>query len=226
MSIHKLLTLIVFIIFSFSAMAEESPALNIAKGEGYETIDPQQPTDDPSKVEVIEFFWYGCPHCLRFEPTLKKWAKSKPDYVNYIPQPAAFNATWAKHARAYFTADALGIVDKMHEDFFKAVQIDKIRLDKKDVLEDFFVKHGVSKEDFNSTFDSFLVDTKTRQAASTAARYGVTGVPAVIVNGKYRISGSTAKSYENMIKVMDFLIKKEHDAMPTAAVPTPAISAQ
>ena len=113
------------LVFSLSTLALEIPGINIEKGEGYETIDPSQPTDDPTKVEVIEFFWYGCPHCYRFEPTLKKWLKTRPDYVTYIPQPAAFNATWAKHARAYFTAEALGVVDKMHEDFFSAIQVDK-----------------------------------------------------------------------------------------------------
>ncbi len=213
MSIQKLLAFVFLCVFTISIQALESQALNIEQGEGYETIDPPQPTDDPSKVEVIEFFWYGCPHCYRFEPVLQKWAKSRPDYVNYIPQPTAFNATWAKHARAYYTAEALGVVDKMHEDFFNAIQIEKKRLDKEDALADFFVAHGISKKDFTDTYNSFLVEAKTRQAEAIPGRYGVNGVPALVVNGKYRISGTTAKNYENMIKVMDFLIAKEKAAL-------------
>ena len=85
------------------------------------------------------------------------------------------------------------------------------------MLADFFVAHGVSKKDFSDTFNSFLVDAKTRQSESIAARYGVTGVPAIVVNGKYRITGTTAKNYDNMIKIMDYLIKKEHDAMTKVA---------
>ena len=213
MSIQKLLAFVFLFVFTISIQALESQALNIEQGEGYETIDPPQPTDDPSKVEVIEFFWYGCPHCYRFEPVLQKWVKSRPDYVNYIPQPTAFNATWAKHARAYYTAEALGVVDKMHEDFFNAIQIEKKRLDKEDALADFFVAHGISKKDFTDTYNSFLVEAKTRQAEAIPGRYGVNGVPALVVNGKYRISGTTAKNYENMIKVMEFLIAKEKAAI-------------
>jgi len=217
MSIQKLMVFVTLCFFSIGIHALDSQSINIKKGEGYETIDPPQPTDDSTKVEVIEFFWYGCPHCFRFEPILQKWLKNKPDYVNYIPQPAAFNSTWAKHARAFYTAEALGVLDKVHEDFFNAIQIDKKRLDKEDVLADFFVKHGISKKDFTDTYNSFLVDAKTRQAESIAGRYGVTGVPAVVINGKYRVSGSTAKNYENMIKVMDFLIAKEHAAISQSA---------
>lgn len=204
---------------AFNALAADSQAINIENGEGYEIIDPPQPTDDSSKVEVIEFFWYGCPHCYRFEPVLQKWLETKPDYVNYIPQPAAFSSIWAKHARAFYTAEALGVLDKMHKDFFDAIQVDKKRLDKEDVLAEFFVEHGIDKKDFNDTYNSFLVDAKTKQTEAIPGRYGVTGVPAVVVNGKYRISGSTAKNYENMIKVMDYLITKEYAAI-NAAKPT------
>ncbi|HFD11764.1 MAG TPA: thiol:disulfide interchange protein DsbA/DsbL [Crenotrichaceae bacterium] len=218
MTIQKRLVFIFLCVISLSIHALESQEINIEKGEGYETIDPPQPTDDPGKVEVIEFFWYGCPHCYRFEPILQKWLKTRPDYVNYIPQPTAFNATWAKHARAYYTAEALGVIDKMHEDFFTAIQIDKKRLDKEDVLADFFAAHGVKKEDFTNTYSSFLVEAKTRQAEAAPGRYGVTGVPAVVINGKYRVSGTTAKNYDNMIKVMDYLIAKEHAALTKTTV--------
>lgn len=89
---------------------------------GYEEITPAQPTANPAKVEVIEFFWYGCPHCYSFEPSLSKWLKTKPDNVDFIRIPAVFSEEWGNHAKAYFTAEALGVVDAVHSDLFDGVQ--------------------------------------------------------------------------------------------------------
>jgi thiol:disulfide interchange protein DsbA len=172
-------------------------------------INPPQPTADPGKVEVIEFFWYGCPHCYHFEPDINAWLKTKPDNVTFIRQPAIFNAHWAAHAKAYFTAEALGAVEKMHADFYNAIQNQKRALETEDDLAKFFAEHGVSETDFRKAYKSFAVDTKMRQAESMAARYGVTGTPSLAVNGKYRIGGSTAKTFSNMIAVTNTLIKQE-----------------
>jgi hypothetical protein len=97
-------------------------ALLRAESVGYETLSPAQPTHNPDKIEVIEFFWYGCPHCYDFEPVLENWVKSLPKNVEFIRQPAVFSDLWGKHAKAYFTAEALGVVDKIHADFFDAIQ--------------------------------------------------------------------------------------------------------
>ena len=180
-----------------------------AESLGYENVIPAQPTQDPDKIEVIEFFWYGCPHCYHFEPQLTKWRENLPENVQFIRQPAIFNSLWEKHAKAYFTAEALGIVDKVHADFFDAIQNKKQKLASEDELMKFFAAHGVSEEDFRNAYHSFLVDTKLRQAKAMAPRYGVTGVPAIIVNGKYKTNGPLAKSQENMINVMNQLIEKE-----------------
>ncbi len=176
---------------------------------GYETITPPQPTQNPDKVEVIEFFWYGCPHCYSFEPTLSKWLQNKPENVEFIRQPAVFSKLWGDHAKAYFTAEALGVVDKVHADFFDAVQNKKQSLRSEDELAKFFVEHGVDETEFRNAYNSFLVDTKLRQAQAMPARYGVTGVPAIIVNGKYKTNGPLAKSQDNMIKIMNELIDQE-----------------
>ncbi len=178
--------------------------------KGYELLTPPLPTQDTSKVEVIEFFWYGCPHCYRLEPLLKKWLKNKPEYVQFIRQPAVFSKLWGKHAKAYFTAEALGVADKLHDDFFDVIQNKKSSLTSKEQLAKFFVAHGVDEAAFHEAYNSFLVDTKMRQAKTMASRYGVTGVPTIIINGKYKTSGPLAKSHENMIKVMDQLIEQEY----------------
>ncbi|MGR8997866.1 MAG: thiol:disulfide interchange protein DsbA/DsbL [Gammaproteobacteria bacterium] len=176
---------------------------------GYESLSPAQPTQNPDKIEVIEFFWYGCPHCYSFEPVLEKWVKSLPKNVEFIRQPAAFNETWAKHAKAYYTAEALGVVDKIHADFFDAIQNKKEKLETEDQLAKFFVAHGVNETEFHDAYNSFLVDAKMRQAPIMASRYGITGVPAIIINGKYKTNGTLAGSHEKMIEVMNQLIEQE-----------------
>lgn len=194
--------LLLLVLFFFSTMLR-------AESKGYQEITPPQPTQNPDKVEVIEFFWYGCPHCYSFEPTLAKWLKNKPENVEFVRQPAAFSDLWGDHAKAYFTAEALGVLDKVHDDFFDAIQNKKQALRTEDQLAKFFVEHGVDENQFRNTYKSFLVDAKLRQAKAMAPRYGVTGVPAIIVNGKYKITGRLAGSKENMINVMNQLIAQE-----------------
>lgn len=183
-----------------------------AEGPGYEVLNPPQPTQHADKIEVIEFFWYGCPHCYAFEPELNKWLKSKPANVEFIRQPAVFSEAWGKHARAYFVAEALGVVDKIHADFFDAIQNKKQKLETEDELAVFFTEHGVKESDFREAFSSFAVDSKMRQAPAIAAKYGLTGVPAIIINGKYVTNGPLAGTHEKMIEVMNLLIKQESSA--------------
>ncbi len=190
------------LIFAFSSSTQ-------AESSGYEELSRPQPTQNPDKVEVIEFFWYGCPHCYSFEPALSEWLKNKPENVEFIRIPAVFSKLWGKHAKAYYTAEALGVVDKVHADFFDAIQNKRQKLTSEDDLADFFAAHGVDKQAFHEAYNSFLVDAKLRQAKSMAPRYGVTGVPAIIVNGKYKVTASLAKSQDNMINVMNELIEKE-----------------
>lgn len=197
---------LVFLLFiSFSTLSQ-------AESLGYETLSPAQPTQNQDKIEIIEFFWYGCPHCYSFEPVLSEWLKTLPDNVEFIRQPAIFSSLWGKHAKAYFVAEALGVVDKVHTDFFDAIQNKKEKLKTEDQLATFFVAHGVDETKFRDTFNSFLIDTKVRQAKAMAPRYGITGVPAIIINGKYKTNGPLAKSQENMIEVMNRLIKQESQA--------------
>jgi thiol:disulfide interchange protein DsbA len=198
-------TVLLFLLFSSSFLLKAEPA-----AIGYETLSPAQPTQNPDKIEVIEFFWYGCPHCYSFEPLLEKWAKNLPKNVEFIRQPAAFNELWSKHAKAYYTAEALGVVDKVHADLFDAVQNKKESLDTEEALAKFFAAHGVSETQFHEAYNSFVVDAKMRQAPLMAARYGITGVPAIIINGKYKTNGTLAGSHEKMIEVMNNLIKQEN----------------
>lgn len=202
----KMLKKLIFLLFlSFSTLSQ-------AESLGYETLSPAQPTQNQDKIEIIEFFWYGCPHCYSLEPAIEKWLKTKPDNVEFIRQPAIFSSLWEKHAKAYFVAESLGVVDKVHADFFDAIQNKKQKLTTEDQLAKFFITHGVDETAFHNTYNSFLVDAKLRQAKAMAPRYGITGVPAIIINGKYKTNGPLAKSQENIIKVMDRLIQQESQA--------------
>ena len=195
---------LIFLLFlSFSTL---SPAESL----GYETLSPAQPTQNQDKIEIIEFFSYGCIHCYTLEPTIETWLKTKPDNVEFIRQPVIFNRPlWRKYAKAYFIAEALGVVDKVHADFFDAIHNKKIKLSTEDQLAKFFVAHGVNETEFRNTFNSFLVDTKLRQVEAMPPRYGINGTPTIIINGKYKTTGRLAKSQENIIKVMDRLIQQE-----------------
>lgn len=202
------------ILFSVSALSQAGEPQAQPKGPGYQTLSPAQPTQDKTKVEVIEFFWYGCPHCYAFEPILNQWLKTLPKNVQFIRQPAAFNEVWEAHAKAYLVAEALNVVDKVHADFFDAIQNKKQKLDSEEELAKFFIAHGVKEADFHDAYKSFGVDTKLKQAKSLPLRYGITGVPTLVINGKYVTSGSLAGGHENMMKILNQLIAQESKAIP------------
>lgn len=176
----------------------------------YDLVQPPQPTDTPDKVEVVEVFWYGCPHCFTFLPAMEQFKKTTPDYVAVRHMPAIFRESWVAHARAFYTADLLGVAEKIHRPLFEAIHVRKQPLDNRDDLMKFFEQHGVSNDDFAKTYDSFAVETLMRKSQVMQQRYGVRGTPSVIVNGKYRVSGSLAGSPENMIKVVEALVEREH----------------
>ncbi len=179
-------------------------------GEDYSLVSPAQPGGSDGKVQVVEMFWYGCPHCFEFEPTLHDWEKSKPENVEFIRMPAIFNnPRWELHAATFYTADMLGVMDKFHTPFFNAIHLNKERMSTKEEIREFFAGIGVDGKTFDDTFDSFAVQTKVRRAADLSRKYGISGVPSLVVNGKYVVDGPKAKSYENMVRIVNALVEKE-----------------
>ena len=215
--VKALFTFALLFVVGQTVAAEQSPQAGkpVKAGEDYQLVSPPQPTSDPAKVEVIEFFGYACPHCMHFEPHLSEWLKKKPANVVFIRQPVIFRPEWAPHAKGYFTAEALGVTDKVHADFFDAIHTKKMALKSEDDLAKFFAAHGVKEEDFHKAYGSFAVDSQMRQAEGIAARYGVDGTPSLVVNGKYRVSAELAKNFENMIAITNALIKQESAAKPS-----------
>ena len=179
------------------------------EGVHYERIVPAQPTSTVDKVEVLEIFWYGCPHCFRFEPYVERWMRKKPENAQFVRLPGVFRPSWEVGARAYYTAKLLGVFDKLHKPIFTAVHLEKRKLDTEDAMRDFFAENGVDKKDFIKTYNSFAVGTRLRRAKTMTNRYGIDGVPAIIVAGKYRLSAKSAGSNAEMLKVINFLVEKE-----------------
>jgi thiol:disulfide interchange protein DsbA len=205
------------------ACAEEIPSAvaaveaDYAEGIDYDTVVPPLSGATGGKVKVVELFWYGCPHCFQFDPYLHDWLKNKPDYVEFERIPAIFNnPSWALHARAYYTADVMGVLDKIHEPLFDAMHVKKQRMNSKEALRDFFISRGIDGKAFDATFDSFAVNGLVRQAAQLTRQYNINGVPTMAVQGKYKVGGRMAGSYENMIRIVDYLAKKESGSTAVA----------
>jgi len=174
----------------------------------YESI-PAQPTATGNNIEVLEFFWYGCPHCYSLEPYLEKWQTSKADDVQLRRVPAILGKNWIPHAKAYFTAEKLGVVDKIHRPLFDAIHKEKQKIIDEKSLRDFFAKMGVDADEFSRIYESSEISEKIQEAFILGQQYQITGVPAIIVNGKYRTSTSMAGSNANLIEVINHLTDKE-----------------
>lgn len=181
-------------------------------GVNYEILPEPVTTADPAKIEVVEVFWYGCSHCFAFEPTLKPWVAALPEDVNFVQVPAIWHPVMKLHARAYYTARALKVLDKLHEPIFEAMNLNKKKLNSEDEIADLFEAQGVDRERFLKVFNSKGIEMAVDLAASKQQRYRTQGTPEVVVNGKYRISSRENGSQEGMLKVAAYLIKKERAA--------------
>jgi len=186
-------------------------AATFEEGANYKRIIPAQPTEAPKgKIEVVELFWYGCPHCYRFQPYMERWAKQLPADVEYRRMPAILAPHWELLAKAFYTAEALGVTQHIHRPLFDAIHAEKRRMDSPGRIEQFFIEQGVSKDDFEKTFNSFWVDAKVRNAKEMSRRYHAEATPSVVINGKYILNPDNSQgNFNTMIRIMNFLIDKE-----------------
>lgn len=181
-------------------------------GVHYETLAFPVKTTDANRIEVVEAFGYPCPHCNSFEPLLEHWNKSKAEDVNFVRIPVVFGRSWEPMARAYYVAEVLKAVEQTHGAMFNAVHVERRRFAGKEQLAEFYGNLGVDPVKFAKLYDSFTVDTKLKQGDSKLRGYGVTGVPSMVVNGKYRVTAQMAGSHEKMLEVVNFLIAQERAA--------------
>ncbi len=155
---------------------------------------------------MLELFFYGCPHCFDLEPLLVKWVKKLPRHAYFRRMPAIFNDGWVPLAKAYYAAEALGVVDKLHGEIFNAIHLQGVNLNDRGNLLRFVAARGVDAAKFAKAYDAFGVQTQVRQARELTAAYGIQGVPSLIVDGKYRTSSSLTGSHEKLFPVLDELI--------------------
>ena len=203
---------------SATAQTPAPAASTFVEGTHYQRITPAQPTiTDLGKVEVAEVFMYSCPGCYAFEPYLTKWRAQLPDNVTFVRIPASFNAIAALHARAFYTAEALGKLDEIDAPFFEEFHQKGNRLDSEESLADFFGRFGVDEQTFKTTFNSFAMHTKVKRADELIRRYRVPSTPSVVVNGKYLTNGQMAGSYEGWFRIIDQLAAEEQNAKQDAA---------
>jgi len=194
--------------------ASSGAELDVMEGVEYERVPaPLPPVTDTGKVEVIELFWYGCPHCFRLEPYLEQWLSTDfPDGAQFVRIPGAMSPGWLDHARAYYTAVQLGVIDEVHEPLLNAIHVDGKRINSQAALGRFFEGYGVDREEFDRTFRSFAVDTQVNRAKYLAERAGATSVPTLIVGGRYRTGVDMAGGYERLFEVLNQLVQMSRNA--------------
>jgi len=188
-------------------------------GKQYVELSSAVPVAVPGKIEVVELFWYGCPHCYAFEPTINPWAEKLPADVNFVRIPAMFGGIWNVHGQLFITLEVMGVEQEVHKAVFEAIHGGKKLADPEemadflaglDIVKDKF--QDKFKEKFLSTYNSFAVKGKVEDAKKKAQAYQISGVPTMVVNGKYRFDLGTAGGPEGALNVADQLIAKERAA--------------
>jgi len=192
---------------SLVACAQEAPTQYV-EGKHYAVITTPVRTTSADKIEVSELFWYGCGHCFRFEPLVQQWKMKAADDIAFVQSPAMWNKPMELHARAFYAAQALKVLDKVHQPIFNAMNLERKRLQSVDEIFPIFAAAGVERAAFDKVFKSFGVTSQVKQADARARGYRITGTPAVVVDGKYRVSTKMAGGHVEMLQVVDYLVEK------------------
>ncbi len=193
---------------SLVACAQESQVATYSAGTHYDVIEIPVKTITPGKIEVTEVFWYGCGHCFSFEPTLNKWVESLADDVELVKSPAIWAAQMEAHARIFYTAKALGILNQTHQKVFEAMHHERKAMLTEDEIGKFFSEFGISEKQFKDVYTSFSVSSQVQQAGARARSFKITGTPELIVDGRFRISAQKAGGQKQMLDVADYLIQQ------------------
>lgn len=210
--------LVCFVGLSLLLVSAQSFAEEVWKeGTHYHLLPFPIKTENPEKLEVLEIFWYGCPHCKQFnENYLKTWESKLPEDVYFTLTPALFRG-WVEHAKVFYAAEFLGLRKEMHQEIFDTVQSDQKKYRSVESLKPLFIKRGVDADKFDQLFETggfrrvSQIDQALDQAEKKLESIDISGVPALVVNGKYKIEVGDAGMH-NMLKVANFLLEKERQA--------------
>ncbi len=188
-----------------AAFSTHTMAAKFVAGQDYTVVENPEKTSVPNKIEVREFFWYGCTYCYKLEPHMQAWLKKIPDDIYFLRTPAAMNPMWEQGARAYYVSETLGVRKRTHLPLFHANFSGNQKVLQKEAFAKFFTRYGVPEKKFNSMYDSFAITAKIAESNQLARKYQLTGVPAVVVNGKYIVQGGD----EKVVQVVEYLVEKE-----------------
>ena len=194
------------------ADVKPDPASQWKEGQHYRRLMPVQPTSaGPGQVEVMEFFWYACPHCNALDPFLESWRqKGKPGYVSFVRVPVMWSQMHGLHARIYYTAQALGQLEALHSSIFAEFHQVQNPLNSTEAVAQFFVRHGVAQADFQRAFTSQAVNASLQKAQELELRFKVESVPLIVINGKYITDVGMAGGHEQLISLINELVAREH----------------
>jgi thiol:disulfide interchange protein DsbA len=193
------------IVFFAAGMVQAQPKAGVE----YRELGATQPTDVPGKIEVLEFFWYGCPHCYNFEPVITPWVKKLAKDVHFRRVPAMFNEEYAQGARAFYALEAIGEEERLHKPLFDAVHTgSRLRVGNEAALTEWLGKQGVDLKKFAAAYRSFSVEGKLKRAAQLTQAYKIEGVPSMAVGGKYVVVTDNIRSFEQLLSVSDHLIEQ------------------
>lgn len=189
-------------VWSLPAQAQKLEA-----GTDYLVLDPRAPVEAPAgKIEVVEFFWYSCPHCNAFEPTLAAWIKKLPKDVAFRRVPVAFRDDFVPQQRLFYALDAMGLIEKLHTKVFAAIHVERQALNKGETIADWVAAQGVDRAKFLEQYNSFSVASKATKGAQLQNSYKVEGVPALGVAGRFYTDGSLTKNMERALQVVEGLV--------------------
>lgn len=198
---------IVFVAALGISLGAYAASAQLVAGKDYRLINPPQLTDSGSKVEVLEFFWYGCPHCNSLQQPLEAWLKKKPADVEFRRVPAIFQDSWMPLTKAYYAIEAMGLVEKLHQDVFAAIHQQKQRLSDTKVLFDWVASKGVDRKKFIDTYNSFAVQGRAQRSYDLTRKYDIPGTPALTVDGKYLTAPSMVLNPDNSINYEQYFLK-------------------
>ena len=179
-------------------------AQQLRPGTDYTVLKPELPVESQGKIEVLEFFWYGCPHCYGLEPLIETWLPKLPADVQFKRIPAVFNERWAKDAAIFYALEASGNLERLHRPLFDAIHRDSLKTDNGQALGQWLTKNGVDTKKFDEVGRSFGVQSKVRRAAQLSSAYRIEGTPAMAVHGRYTVG--TERGHAAMLATVDYLI--------------------
>jgi thiol:disulfide interchange protein DsbA len=201
MRVLSLVPIVLTLVFSGFTMAADS-------SQKYVQISNQKQTES-DKVVIYEFFWYGCPHCYSLEPTINDIESNLDKDTILIKVPVALRDSWELHAKAYYALQQMKLDDNLHEKVFAEIHVNSNRLDTKEKLANFIKEEGYDADKFLKILDSFGTEIRIKKASRLANQYQIKSVPTLVINGKYKTSGSHVSSYQELYDVVQLLVDKE-----------------